>query len=413
VGTLTWTQVKAFTKPGLYSDGNGLYLQVTSETAKSWILRYQRHGRRRDMGLGSVDDVSLAAAREFAQNARKQIAAGLDPIEARDTARIAQRLQEAQAITFRQAAEDFINSHEPGWKNAKHRWQWRSTLKAHAYPVLGTLPVGSIDTALILKVLNPIWSKMPETASRLRGRIERILAAAKVNAQRQGENPAQWRGHLDQLLPAPTTLRSVRHHPALPYTEVPALMTKLQALKSVSSRALELTILTAVRTTETRAALWPEFQLDTKTWTIPKERMKAHHTHRVPLCDRAVAIIKEMQQTRISKYVFPGGRAQEPLSNMAQLECLRGLKSGYTVHGFRSSFRDWAGEETNHPHDICEAALAHTRGDKVHASYQRGDLFKKRRVLMDAWAAFCLGAPAPTASTPQDSSSETPLPPPS
>lgn len=401
--------MKALTKPGTHGDGDGLYLQVTSATSKSWIFRYQLDGRRREMGLGSIADVSLAAAREQATEARKQVAQGVDPIQARKAAKAAQRAAEAQTVTFKQAAEDFIDRAEAGWRNTKHRAQWRATLNTYAYPILGDTAVGAVDTTLVLKVLEqslaagtkgkkaPLWIAKPETASRMRGRIEAVLSAAKARGLRAGENPAQWRGHLDQLLPPRSKVRRVRHQPALPYPEIPKFMARLAGLDSVSARALELTILTAVRTGETTGAVWAEFDRDGKLWTVPAERMKANREHRVPLSDAAAAIVEKMAKTRLSRYVFPGAHRNKPLSDMALLECLRGLRKGYTVHGFRSSFRDWAAEQTAFPNIVAEAALAHIVADKTEAAYRRGDLLEKRRELMNAWAVFCLGQRSPAA----------------
>lgn len=387
---LTWKKVEALKRPGTYGDGGGLYLQVTSTEAKSWILRYQLDGRRRMMGLGSIEGVRLAAARKLAQDARSLLAKGEDPIEAREAQRAAQRLAEAQAVTFKQAAKQYIEAHEASWRNAKHRWQWGKTLEDHVYPTLGHLPVGAIDTALVLKCLEPIWHTMPETAARLRGRIETVLAAATARGQRSGPNPAQWRNHLDQLLPARSKLRRVKHRSALPYAEMPSLMANLRALDSVSARALEFCILCASRTNEVVGAQWPEIDLATKLWTVPAERMKANREHRVPLSDRAVAILKEVSKVRPGSYVFPGWRNGEPLSGMALLMCLRRLRSAYTVHGTaRSSFRDWAAEQTSFPNIVAEAALAHVVADKTEAAYRRGDLLEKRRALMQAWADYC------------------------
>jgi integrase len=296
-----------------------------------------------------------------------------------------------RSVTFEKAAEELIAAHEVGWKNAKHRQQWRNTLKVYAYPVLGNLPVANVDTEAVLAVLKPIWETKPETASRLRGRLEAVLSWAKARGLRSGDNPAQWRGHLDALLPKRTKVRRVKHHPALPYTEVPAFMAKLRARNGITPRCLEFVVLTAVRTGEAIGARFSEFDLAAKTWRIPGERMKAGAEHRVPISDRAVSIIKEMAKTRVGPYVFPGLKDGQPISNMAMLMMLRDMRPGITTHGFRSSFRDWAGEETSHPHDICEAALAHTRRDKSHAAYQRRDLLEKRRRLMAEWAAFCAG----------------------
>jgi len=383
--------VKALKVPGTYGDGHGLYLQVTTPEAKSWILRYQLDGRRRMMGLGSVADVSLADARRRAQEARQHLARGQDPIEAREAVRASQRLSEANAVTFKAAAEQYIESHEAGWRNVKHRAEWRATLEAYVFPAIGHLVVGAIDTALVLKCVEPIWRSKPETASRVRGRIEAVLAAATARGQRTGANPATWRNHLDQLLPPRARVAPVRHHPALPYPELPELMAELAALDSVSATALRFCILCASRTDEVLGMLWREIDLDRKLWELPAPRMKGGRRHIVPLPDAALAIVSKMGKARIGSFVFPGWRHGRPLSNMAMLECLRGLRTGYTVHGFRSSFRDWAAEQTSFPNIVAEAALAHAIGDKTEAAYRRGDLLEKRRQLMQAWADFCVG----------------------
>ena len=403
MGKLKWTQVTALTVPGRYADRDGLYLQVARGGSKTWIFRYQLHRHRREMGLGSISEISLAHARELTLQARKHVAAGRDPIQAREAARAAQRLADAQVVTFKQAAEQLIESQESGWRNDKHRQQWRNTLETYAYPVIGTLAVGAVETTHVLKILSPIWTKKTETASRVRGRIERVLSAAKAAGQRTGENPAQWRGHLNQLLPPRSKVRRVRHQPALPYQQMPPFMADLRALGSISARALEFTILTAVRTTETRKAVRTEINRKAKLWTIPPERMKAQREHRVPLSDAAITVVEQMWELRISSYLFPGARPKEPLSDMALLECLRGLRKGYTVHGFRSTFRDWAAETTPFPNEVVEMALAHAIQDKTEAAYRRGDLLEKRRELMQAWAEFCAGAPAPKTSTPEGS----------
>jgi integrase len=394
VNRLTDRTVRALKAPGFHHDGGGLYLQVSPSGAKSWVFRFKINGRRRDMGLGKADvgdriGITLAQARQESTRARRLRIEEKDPIEARNSERASQRLIEARSTTFRECAEQLIASHEVGWRNAKHRQQWRNTLISYAYPVLGGVPVADVGTDLVLKVLQPIWKAKTETASRVRGRMEAVLSWAKARGMRTGENPAQWRGHLDQLLPARSKVHRVTHHAALPYTDVPAFMARLWARDGITPRALELTILTAVRTNEAIGARFDEFDLTGKVWRIPAERMKAGQEHRVPLCDRAVTIIREMAATRLNDFVFPGIKRGQHLSDMAMLVMLRELQRGITVHGFRSSFRDWAGEETAHPHDICEAALAHTRKDKAHAAYQRGDLLAKRRKLMDAWGRFC------------------------
>ena len=384
---------------GLHADGGGLYLRITASGSKNWIYRYTLDGKLRDMGLGPLTSVPLAQARKAAAECRRQRLAGLDPIAARRCERAATK-HKADAPTFRQCAEELIASHEIGWKNAKHRQQWRNTLATYAYPILGNLPVADVGTDAVLRVLQQpvpaeksnsasLWNTRSETASRLRGRIEAVLSWAKARGLRSGENPAQWRGHLDHLLPARSKVRRVRHHPALPYSEMPAFMARLRESDSISARALEFVILTASRTGEALGARFVEIDLEAKLWTVPAERMKAGKEHRVPLSPRAITIVKEMGGIRMSDYLFPGMKQGKPLSDMALLMLLRDLRPGVVTHGFRSTFRDWAAEQTLVPNFVAEAALAHVVADKVEAAYRRADLLEKRRKLMEAWAAYC------------------------
>ena len=380
-------------KRGYLSDGGGLYLQISASGAKSWVFRFREGAKLKEMGLGATHTLSLAEARDAAALCRKQRLAGLDPIAARNDARLAARLEAAKAITFQQCAEQYIEGHKASWQNAKHAAQWGSTLKTYAYPVFGKLAVGSIDTGLVLKALEPIWTKKPETANRLRQRIEAILDWARVRGHRTGENPARWKGHLDNSLPSRTKVAKVEHHAALPYGEIATFMSSLREREGVSARALELAILTATRTGEALKAQWSEIDLDAKLWVIPAERMKAGKEHRIPLSDAAIAVLEAMKPVRIGPFIFPSGRASKPLSDMALLMTLRRMgMANVTTHGFRSTFRDWAAERTAFPREIAEAALAHTVGG-VEGAYQRGDYLEKRRRLMDDWAAFC-AAPA-------------------
>jgi integrase len=375
---------------GLYPDGGGLYLRVTSTGTKSWILRFKRCGRTRDMGLGPLGLISLARARELAAEAGRQRLQGQDPIKARDAQRAAVKRDEASAPTFKDCAEQYISSHEAGWRNAaKHAKLWRHTLRDYAYPIIGDVPVAEIDTNLIMQVLNPIWENKPETASRVRSRMEAVLDGAKVRGLRDGENPARWRGHLAKLLPARSKVRRVRHHPALPYVEIPAFMEALRARNGISARTLEFVILTAARSGEVRGACWDEIDLGARMWIIPVQRMKGGKEHRVPLSDRALAILKEMQDLRQNDLIFPGSKQGQPLSDMSLLMLLRELRPGITTHGFRSTFKDWAAEYTNIPNFVSEAALAHVVADKVEAAYRRTDLLEKRRKLMDTWDWHC------------------------
>jgi len=389
--------IKNATKPGLYSDGHGLSLQVSVYGTKAWLFRFMRDGVARKMGLGALHTVSLAEARKRAAEARLAVHDGEDPIEARAARRAASRLETAKAITFKECAEAYVKANEAGWKNEKHRDQWIATFNRtsrgkRTFPAvteaINDLPVGSIDTGLVLKVIEPIWATKPETASRVRGRIESILNWATTRNYRSGENPARWRGHLDNVLPHRAKIRKVKHHDALPYAEMPAFMADLRRKEGVSARALEFTVLTAARTGEAIHATWPEFDLKAKLWTIPAARMKGAKEHRVPLSDRVIAALEALP--RDGKFVFPGSKAGKPLSNMSMLELLRGMRGrGATVHGFRSTFRDWAAERTAHPDHVIEMSLAHAIGDKVEAAYRRGDLFEKRRRLMGDWAAYC------------------------
>jgi integrase len=375
--------------PGRYGDGAGLYLQVGPTGTKSWLLRYMLNGRSREMGLGPVPLISLAEARVRATACRKQLIDGLDPLDQKAAQKLARALEVAKAITFDECAAAYIEAHRPGWKNIKHAGQWESTLKTYASPLIGGLAVQAVDTSLLLKILTPIWRDKTETAVRLRNRIELVLSWAGARGYRTGENPARWRGHLDKLLPKPTKVKAVVHHPALPIDELPAFLKKLRAEGSTACLALEFLILTAARTGEVLGAHWNEFNLPEASWTIPGNRMKAGKEHRVPLTPRVMEILRIMQARPAGGMVFPGRNRGSGLSNMALLAILRRMNCGVTSHGFRSTFRDWASERTNFSREVAEAALAHTLRDKVEAAYRRGDLFLKRRRLMEAWAQFC------------------------
>lgn len=388
---LTALKVTKLKAPGRYGDGRGLWLHIGRGGTKSWVFRFMRDGAAREMGLGPLHTIGLADARERARAARKLVLDGLDPIEHRRAHRTAAKIEAARGIIFADAAEQYIAAHEAGWKNEKHRDQWRATLRTYAEPIIGKLPVAAIDTALVLKILEPIWHEKPETATRLRGRMAAILDWAAVREYRQGDNPARWRGHLDKLLPAKQKIRRVKHHAAMAYAALPAFMAELRSLDSISARALEFTILNASRTGEVTGAGWPEIDKAAKVWTIPGARMKAGREHRVPLCDRSMEILADLP--REGAFVFPGGKAKQPLSNMAMAELLKDLRPGLTVHGFRSSFRDWAREQTNYPREIAEVALAHVVKDRTEAAYLRGDALEKRRRLMRDWQKFCASKP--------------------
>jgi len=399
IGRLTALKVEKAKEAGMYADGGGLYLRVTREGTKNWVLRYMLDLKPHWMGLGPIALYGLQEARARALGARRQRHDGIDPITARRAERARLRLDAAKAITFKECAESYIASHKAGWRNAKHKYQWNATLAAYAYPSIGALPVQSVDTGLVLKVLEPIWTTKSETASRVRQRIENVLDFGKVRGFRDGENPARWRGHLDKLLPARSKVRQVKHHAALPHAELPAFLANLRAREAVAARGLEFLILTAARTGEVIGARWNEIDLLEKVWTVPAGRVKAHREHRVPLSARVLAILHEMQAARHNAasdaFVFPGHKPSTGLSNTAFLMLMRRMGRGdLTAHGFRATFKTWGSERSNFQNEIIEAALAHAIGGKVEQAYMRGDLFEKRRRLMQQWATFATTAPA-------------------
>lgn len=388
-------------KAGRHADGAGLHLLVKPTGARSWVYRFMLNGTSRDIGLGAAGQggMSLADARDAAGALRVKVKAGIDPKAERER-EAAQALASAQAAkvagkTFRDVATTYIAANEDSWRNAKHRQQWGNTLASYVYPVIGDLPVAEVATAHVLSILEPIWKAKPETASRVRGRMETVLDSAKARGYRQGENPARWRGHLAQILPARTRL-SRGHHKALAYEDVPAFAGALRARTAVAALALEFTILTAARSGEAIGARWSEVDLDKAVWTVPAERMKAGKEHRVPLSPRALEILESLRPLG-SEWLFPGA-AGGKLSGMAMTMLMRRMKVDATVHGFRSAFRDWAAERTGYAHEVAEMALAHTIGNKVERAYRRGDLFDKRRRLMDDWAAWCASDGAAGAS---------------
>jgi integrase len=395
--------VKGIKEPGMYPDGLGLYLQVTPtkdkrSVAKSWIYRYKLAGAKtsREMGLGSVNDFGLQEARQLAQEARKARAAGQDPIEARKATKAAAAAARARSISFQKTAETYIEDHEAGWKNQKHRDQWTNSLKTYVYPQIGSTPVADVGVDEVLKVLKPVWTTKTATATRLRGRIERILDWAKAKGYRTGENPARWRGSLQSLLPPPGKVAKVEHHPALPYADVGGFMQDLVKQEGDAADALFLLVLTATRTTEVIGAKWSEFNWAAKIWTVPPERIKTAKEHRIPLSAPALAMLKKRYEARTSDdaWVFPGRKKGKHLSNGALLALLDRMEhDAITSHGFRSTFRDWAGDETHYPNHVVEMALSHAIGDKVEAAYRRGDLFRKRRALMEDWASYALTPP--------------------
>jgi len=384
--------------PGLYADGNGLYLQVSSFNTKAWIFRFMLSGRARKMGLGDLEQVSLKDARKLAQAQRLIVIEGRDPIEerkARKLALVAEReAQKAKATTFKQAAEAYIKANQAGWKSAKHASQWEATLETYAYPTIGSLPVALVDRNHVMKILEPIWTTKTETASRVRGRIEKILDRAKAMGLRDGENPARWTGHLDQLLPRKSQVAPVEHFAALPYKQLPAFMAKLRKRDGISARALEFTILNITRTANTIGAKWSQIDASEKTWTIPGELMKGKKgkrrpDHVIPLSDRSLAILADLP--REGEFIFPGAKEGAGLSNMAMAETLKEMGVDVTVHGFRSTFKDWASEQTAYANELTEMAMAHIISDKVQAAYRRGDMREKRVRLMQDWADYCEG----------------------
>ena len=390
IGRLTALTVSKAKAEGMHADGGGLYLQVTPAGTKSWIFRFMLDGRAREMGLGSITDVSLTDARTRAGECRRLCHDGIDPIEARKAAREQARLEAAKAKTFKECADAYIEAHRAGWRNAKHVTQWTRTLETYAVPIFGSLPVQQVDLALVMRAVEPIWTTKTETASRLRGRIEAVLDWATVRGYRKGDNPARWRGHLEELLPRRGKVGRVTHHPALPYGEIGVFLSSLREQDGIAARALDFAILTATRTSEAIGARWDEVDLAERAWVIPAARVKAGKEHRVPLSAAAIAIIERMKAVRQGQYLFPGGKRKRPLSNMAMLKLLHRMgRHDLTVHGFRSTFRDWAAEMTNFPREVAEMALAHAVSDDVEAAYRRGDLFRKRRQLMDAWAKHC------------------------
>ena len=390
VGRLNAVSLTKARKAGLYPDGNGLYLQVAPGGSKSWIFRFMLNSRARTMGLGPYPDLALGEARKRATECRRLRNDGIDPIEARKATRAASVLESAKGINFTACSEAYIEAKKHGWKNSKHIDQWTNTLKQYADPVFGEVPVADVDTDLVMKAVEPIWATKTETAARVRGRIENILDWARTKGYREGENPARWRGHLQNLLPARRKVRKVTHHPALAYDKMGTFMRALRKQEGTAAVALEFLILTAARTNEAVGARWDEIDLRRAIWTVPGSRIKAGREHRVPLSKSAIALLKRMQKVRVSEFVFAGGKKGKPLSNMALLVLLKRMdRDDITAHGFRSTFRDWAAEKTNYSRDEAEMALAHAVGDKVEAAYRRGDLLTKRQKMMQDWADFC------------------------
>lgn len=383
-------------KPGKHADGDGLYLSVRPSGSASWLFRYMLDGKAREMGLGGYPDVSLSQARTATAAQRRLLGQRTDPLEVRrkSEAEKAEAARRANVPTFAEAAASCIEAKRAGWRNAKHASQWQNTLSTYAFPIIGDMRVDEIETEHVLKVLATVWTEKTETASRLRGRIETVLSFATAKRMRTGENPARWRGHLDQLLAAPAKVRAVEHHPALPWRELPGFMALLRQQRTTTAQALELCILTATRSNETLGALWSEIDLQARAWTIPAERMKTRRPHRVPLSDAVIALLERLPRFGGCDYLFPGRKPGRRLSDMSMLSLLRRMdRADLTVHGFRSAFRDWCAEATNYPREIAEQALAHTITNKAEAAYWRGDVFDKRRLMMEQWALWCLTTP--------------------
>ncbi|MDE2135502.1 MAG: integrase arm-type DNA-binding domain-containing protein [Alphaproteobacteria bacterium] len=382
--------VSRLTEPGAHAVGgvDGLTLQVTEAGARSWLLRYSAGVKRREMGLGSYPTLTVAGARDAARQAREQIRAGIDPIAEKKAARSALSAAQGKEKTFKACAEDYIAAHEAGWRNAKHREQWGHSLASFAYPKIGNMLVRDVELPHVMAILEPIWQTKTETATRLRGRIEQVLDYAAVCGHRDGLNPARWRGHLDKTLTAPAKIAKVKHYAALPFSEMGDFMKRLRKQEGTGARAVEFAILTAARSGEVRLSVWSEIDMEAAVWTVPAERMKAGKEHRVPLSADAVKLLRALPRMAGTALVFPASRGG-PMSDMTMVAVLRRMGVNAVVHGFRSSFRDWASEQTNYPHNAAEMALAHSIGNKVEAAYRRGDLFEKRKLMMQDWAAFC------------------------
>lgn len=403
--SLSARKIAKLTSPGRYPDNRvpGLLFQVSRTGGRSWVLRYNFNSRERMLGLGREKLVSVDYARDRARAAWKLILDGFDPIETKRERKRGAIAAAAPSITFKEAATRYIASHRAGWKNAKHADQWEATLATYAYPIIGALPVNQIGTGQVTDVLEQeysgetLWEARTETASRLRQRIEAVLDWAKARGFRDGENPARWRGHLDKLLPPRAKVARRKHHPALPYSEMPAFMADLQDRQGIAARALEFTILAAARTNEVTQARRSEINWRDRVWVVPPERMKAAREHRVPLTDRAIKLLEALPVEVGNDYLFVGAQEGKPISNAAMAELMKTMAPASTtqgkiatVHGMRSTFRDWAAEMTSFPRELAEAALAHVLGDKTEAAYQRGDLLLRRRKLMEAWTAYCL-----------------------
>jgi integrase len=387
---LTALAVSKLRRPGLHAVGGakGLGLKIMPSGSRAWVLRVMVGDKRREYGLGNFPTVTLASARERARSMLDQLFAGVDPAEAKKRAKSALAAQRAKAVTFKTLAEQYIAQHEASWKNSKHAAQWTTTLETYAFPVCGNMVSSDVDTATVLRILEPIWLSKTETASRLRGRIEAVLDYAAAKGLREGPNSARWKGNLALTLPAKRKVSPVEHHPAVPVKEMPKFFKSLHEREGIAVRALEFLTLTAARSGEVRGAQWNEIDLTKKIWVVPAERMKAKREHRVPLSMQAVALLKSLPSKKAGNLVFPGRKPTMKLSDMALTTVMRRMEIAAVPHGLRSSFRDWVGEETAYPREVAELALAHTVGNAVEAAYRRGDLFEKRRLMMQEWAKF-------------------------
>jgi len=387
-GQLKQSDIDKITTPGMHLCDRGLYLQVSGEQSRSWIFRYTFRGKARWLGLGSARDVTIAQARDARDDARALIRRGIDPVQERKDGKSKASIRERNAVPFRERADQYIQAHEAGWKNAKHREQWRTTLTTYVYPTIGEIPAAAVTAGHIVDLLRPIWSQKPETARRVRGRIESILDFAADPDDAVYRNPAALTAQLLKKLPK--VIRGKKNHPALPYSEAPVFFAELRRREGMAALALRFTILTAARTNETIGAQWPEVDWGARVWTIPSTRMQAGKEHRVPLSQAGMAVLARAKELRRGEFVFTSLPHDRALSNMAMLAVLARMnRDGLTVHGFRATFRTWAAECTSFPWEVAEAALAHAVEDKTEASYRRGDLLERRRELMDAWSSFC------------------------
>lgn len=381
--------IKSQNKSGRYADGNGLYLQVSTSGAKSWLFRYMLDGKSREMGLGSIRTETLSQAREKAKHCKKLLKSGTDPIRDRQERIAIEKADNKEMLSFQKCTEGYLKSHSASWRSARHAEIWLSSVKRFAYPIIGSIHVNKIERRHIMNILDPIWREKTDTASRLRGRLESILNWATVQEYRKGDNPARWRGYLDQLLPKPSEIHTVKHFAALPYRKINSFTTKLKEREALSALALRLIILTACRSIEMREAEWSEFDLERATWTIPNERMKMKKEHVIPLCEEALEVLQSIPRTDDSKHLFTGPRSKKPMSDVVFKKLMERMGvTGITTHGFRSTFRDWAAEQTSFPREVIEACLAHQLKDKTEAAYFRSNLLDKRRELMNKWAEY-------------------------